>query len=107
MSITVSRGETDAIIERMTVALEPYRREHPNSQIELYRQHSVSVRLMVIDPGFAGQTLFDRNEDVWAYLNDLSEADLSHLSTLVLLTPEEVEKSRSNLEFEDSIPSEL
>ena len=107
MSIQVMRGSTDAVIEQIIGALRPYAAAHPTSQIDLYRQNSVSVRVRIIDPDFAGRSKVDRSNDVWKYLSALSEEVESDISTLILLTPDERTKSLANFEFEDPVPSTL
>ena len=81
-----------------------------NARIDLYRQNSVSVRVRIIDPDFAGRSKIDRSKEVWKYLNSLSDEIQSDLGALILLTTEETRKSIksiANLEFEDPIPSSL
>ena len=68
---------------------------------------SVSVRVRIIDPVFAGKTKVERSNKVWQYLNSLPDEVQSDLSTLILLTPEETKVSFANLEFDDPIPSSL
>ena len=107
MSIQVMRGSTDAVIKQIIVALRPYAAAHPASRVNLYRQNSVSVRVRIIDPDFAGRSKVDRSNDVWKYLSALPEEVESDISTLILLTPEEKQKSFANFEFEDPVPSTL
>ena len=107
MSINIPRGKTDAVIDRIIEALRAYEADHPNARIDLYRQNSVSVRVRIIDPDFAGRSKIDRSKEVWKYLNSLSDEIQSDLSALILLTTEETRKSLANLEFEDPIPSSL
>jgi hypothetical protein len=44
---------------------------------------------------------------VWTYLGRLSEDDEGDLRMLVLLTPDESDRSAADLEFEDPVPSVL
>jgi hypothetical protein len=101
------RGDSDDVIASMIVALKAYQADHPNAQIDIYRQNSVSVRVRINDPGFAGQGKGDRSKLVWKYLHTLPIDVQSDLSTLILLTPEETSRSLANLEFDDPIPSSL
>src|ERR1039458_1708460 len=105
MSITVSRGNSDEVIDRIIDALRAYEADHPNAEIDLYRLNSVSVRVRIIDPDLAGRSKVDRSKEAWRYLNSLPDEIQSDLSSLILLAPEETKKSFANLEFEDPIPS--
>jgi hypothetical protein len=107
MSIGIPRGKSDEVIERFIEALRAYENDHPNSRIDLYRQNPVSVRVRIIDPDFAGRGKVERSKDVWKYLNALDDETASDLSTLILLTPDEMAKSFANFEFEDPVPSVL
>jgi stress-induced morphogen len=107
MAINIPRGKSDEVIEKFIEALGRYEIEHPLAQIDIYRQNSVSVRVRVIDPNFAGKTKVERSKEVWRYLDTLPEDTLSDLSTLILLAPEETKMSFSNFEFNDPIPSTL
>jgi hypothetical protein len=107
MSIQILRGTSDDVIDCMIEALQAYKADHPDAQIALYRQNSVSVRVRIIDPDFAGRSKVDRSKEAWKYLDSLPDEVQSDLSTLILLTPEETTKSFANLEFEDPIPSSL
>jgi stress-induced morphogen len=107
MSINIPRGTSDGVVERMIEALRAYEADHPDALIDLYRQNSVSIRVRIIDPDFAGRSKIDRSKEAWKYLNALPDEIQSDLSTLILLTPEETKMSFSNLEFEDPTPSLL
>jgi hypothetical protein len=107
MPISIPRGASDDVIERMIEALQAYEADHPNSQIDIYRQNPVSVRVRIIDPAFAGQNKVERSKEVWKYLNSLPDEVQSDLSTLILLTADETKSSFANFEFEDPVPSRL
>lgn len=107
MAINIPRGESDSVIDSIIDALTRYEAEHPLARIDVYRQNSVSVRVRIIDPGFADLTKPERNEQVWTYLEQLSEDVQGDISTLLLLDPEETKKSFANFEFEDPVPSNL
>jgi hypothetical protein len=93
MSISVLRGNSDEVIDRIIEALRAYEADHPNARIDLYRQNSVSVRVRIIDPDLAGRSKIDRSKEAWKYLNLLPDDIQSDLSSLILLTPEETEGS--------------
>ncbi len=105
MAINIPRGKSDAIIDRIIEALRAYEADHPDAQIDIYRQNSVSVRVRIIDPFFVGKTKVERSKQVWQYLNTLPDDVQSDLSTLILLAPDETRMSFANFEFEDLIPS--
>ncbi len=107
MAIRIARGHSDEVIERIIDAFRAYETDHPNSQIDLYRQNSVSVRVRIIDPDFAGESKVSRSKEVWKYLDSLPDEVQSDLSALILLAPEETKMSFANLEFEDPVPSAL
>jgi hypothetical protein len=107
MSIRILRGDSDPVIEEIIGALKFYEDDHPNSQIDLYRQNPVSVRIRIIDSNFARHNKIERNKSVWNYLGKLADDAQSDISSLILITPDETEKSFSNLEFNDPVPSNL
>jgi len=107
MSISVPRGTSDEVIDRIIEALRAYEADHPNARIDLYRQNSVSVRVRIIDPDLTGQSKIERSKEAWKYLNSLPDDIQSDISALILLTPEETGMSFANFEFEDPIPSSL
>ena len=107
MAIRVLRGKSDTVIDRMIETLQEFQADHPKSQIDLYRQNSVSVRIRIVDPDFSGLTKADRSKATWKYLNSLPDEIQADLSALILLTPDETKKSAANIEFEDPIPSRL
>jgi stress-induced morphogen len=104
MSISI-RGRKDEILSQVAEALEPYQEQHPQAEIVLYRQNSVSIRVRVVDPDFRGMTKQRRHTRAWRFLGTLAEETQSDISLLLLLTPDEVAKSLANFEFDDPIPS--
>lgn len=103
----MTRGDADQIVERIKQALETYLKDHPEADIALYRQNSVSVRVRIVDAVFGGKSRPERSDMVWKYLEILSEDDQSEISSLILLTPDETGNSFANFEFENPIPSGL
>ena len=101
------RGESDACLEAMTNALAQYEAQHPHADIVLYRQNSVSVRVRITDEDFEGVSKADRHEQVWAFVQGLSEEQQSQISLLLLLTPGERRRSFANEDFDNPIPSQL
>lgn len=107
MSIRVFRGKSDEVIDQIISALRKYEKTHPDADIAVYRQNSVSVRVRIVDSEFATLDKVERNKLVWKYLETLPEDVQSDVSVLLLLTPEETKRSFANLEFEDPVPSNL
>ena len=104
MSITI-RGSGDQPLLAIKKTLRTYEKQHPNAQIELYRQNSISVRIRVIDTAFADLEKSDRHAMVWEHLGTLPEEMQSDISMLVLLAPGEENRSLANIEFENPSPS--
>jgi len=101
------RGKADSQTKRIAAALGGYERLHPDSIIEVYRQNSASIRIRIIDDSFQGVGLSDRHDDVWHHLDVLSDEDLSSVSVLLLITPEEAKDSFMNFNFEHPVRSRL
>jgi hypothetical protein len=107
MAIHIPRGNSDKVIDRIIEVLHAYETDHPRAQIDLYRQNSVSVRIRIIDPDFAGQGKPQRSKQAWRYLGNLPDEVQSDISTVLLLSPNETTMSFANFEFDDPIPSKL
>lgn len=105
--VTVRDKKIDDGLQAIADALGQYERQHPNAQVEVYRQNSVSVRVRIVDTDFAGVSKADRHDTVWAFLQDLPEEQQAEVSVLLLLTPDEVKMSFANYEFGNPIPSRL
>ena len=107
MPITVARGQTDQVIEQIIEVLQAYEVEHPDAQIQLYRQNSVSVRVRIVSSSFASQNRIERHDQVWEHLKPLSHETQSDISSLILLTPAELRTSLASMEFDDPTLSQL
>jgi hypothetical protein len=107
MAINIPRGNSDDTIDKIVEALRTYETDHPQAQIDIYRQNAVSVRVRIIDPDFARQNKPQRSELAWRHLGHLSEDVQGDISTVLLLTPDERAMSFANMEFDDPIPSQL
>ncbi len=101
------RGKTDDYLDAVMKVLAKYESRHPRAEIEGFRQNSVSIRIRIVDPDFANVSRTDRHDEVWRVLDELPEEIQSHLSTILLLTPDEKKRSFANFEFDDPIPSSL
>ncbi|MEN9664186.1 MAG: hypothetical protein RLZZ326_549 [Planctomycetota bacterium] len=107
MDIRVTRGNPDDILERIIAVLCTYRNDHPRAAIDLYRQNSVSVKIRIIDDAFGGMNRPERSNRIWKYLASLSEDDQNEIGSVILLTPDETERSIANFEFENPLLSKL
>ena len=101
------RGDADKTLKEIAKVLAKYLERSPNAQIDIYRQNSVSVRVRVIDPTFAGKGRAERHRCIWDCLDKASEYAQSDISMLVLLAPEEVPTSFANMTFDNPTPSRL
>lgn len=104
--IDANNGE-DTQVQQIRHVLSRYESDHPNAQIEVRRQNSVSIRIRIIDPDFAGLDRVDREPAVWGVLKTLPQEVFTNITMLLLLAPDETEASLANREFEDPIPSRL
>ena len=59
----------------------------------------------MIDPSFRGLEKSERHAKLWKDLEKLPEDIQGDISMLVLLAPEEANRSIANLEFENPSPS--
>jgi len=80
---------------------------HPNARFQAYRYNSASVRVRVIDPHFKKESISQREAVVWSVLDKLPVEVRGDISMLLLLTPQESEKSLLSLEFDDCTRSGL
>ncbi len=103
MAITIREPVTPQT-EEIGKAFEPYELFNQGVEIDIYRYNSISIRIRVIDPAFAGMGKVERHERIWEYLEKLPEDVLSDVSMIVSLAPGEEAKSISNLEFENPSP---
>ncbi|ETW97514.1 hypothetical protein [Candidatus Entotheonella palauensis] len=101
------RGKNDDGLQGVADALSKYKKQHHNADIVVYRQNSVSVRIRIVDPDFDGINKADRHDIIWDFITNLPEDQQSEISLLLLLTPDEMEMSFANDEFDNPIPSQL
>ncbi len=107
MAIKLRTKRPDGVLKQIVEALKQYDAAHPQAQIELYRQNSVSVRIRVINQEFKGQSRAEREDELWQLFEQLPEEVTADITGLILLTPEETKKSLANFDFENPIPSQL
>ena len=97
----------DPQVQQTLDILAEYERAHPQAQIEGRRHSSVSIRLRIIDPDFQGKDRLEREPELWTLLQRLPEEVFVNITMLLLLTPEEAEKSFASQEFEHPIPARV
>lgn len=77
---------------------------HAEAQISAKRRNH-SIRIRIIDPGFRGLSLGERDDLLSKVLETFSENLQSQITMLLLLTPEEARSDLLNMEFDDPRPS--
>ena len=97
----------DSLVLQVLDGLQGYKREHPRATIDAYRRNPASVRIRIIDPDFKGKDETQREDAVWGFLDRLPDEVRSDITMLVLVTPDEVDKSLASLEFQHPTPSLL
>ncbi len=107
MTVKLRTKRPDPLLREIVKVLREYDAAHPHAEIEAYRQNSVSVRVRILNPEFAGRSRAQREEEVWAVLNKLPEEAVAEISLLLLLTPDETKNSLASWEFDAPIPSKL
>lgn len=103
----MTNKNSDVQVQQVLDLLDQYKADHSDAQIDVRRQNSVSIRIRVIDPDFAGLDRVDREPAVWKLLRTLPEEVFSNITMLLLLTPDETKVFLANQEFEDPVPSRL
>ena len=99
--------QPDPQVEQILDVLAAYERAHPQAQIEGRRHSPVSVRLRILDPDFHGKDRLEREPEIWQLLQQLPDDVFVNITMLLLLTPEEAEKSFASQEFEHPLPSRM
>jgi hypothetical protein len=99
--------QPDEQVQQMRDVLAEYELLYPQAQIEGRRHSFVSIRLRIIDPDFHGRDRLDREPEIWKLLQKLPEKVFVKITMLLLLTPEEAEKSFASHEFDHPMSSRL
>lgn len=73
------------------------------AQVDAYRYNSVSVRVRVVDSRFDAKNRVQREKMLLPVLKALPQAVQDEIVFLALLTPDELDHSALNAEFEDGI----
>ena len=72
-----------------------------------YRYNSASIRVRVVDESFKGKSRSEREKVVLPALRTLTEKTQSDITVLLLLAPDETDRSMMNFEFDHPTPSRL
>ncbi len=94
------KGAADAVTEAIAGALQTYTKAHSAAKGVVYRYSPVSVRARIIDTDFHGKSRSERHKIVWPLVYALDEDTLGELTMLLLITPDELETSLANQDFE-------
>ena len=102
------RGKETPETGRIVDLLRPTFPNHPpDYPPAAYRYNSASIRVRVVDEAFRGKSRPERDKMVATLLEQLPEETYSDVMILLLLTPEEVDGSLMNMEFENPAPSRI
>src|SRR5258706_16020403 len=98
-------GETRKIAE----LLEKHFPDHPaDYPADAYRYNSASIRVRVVSERFEGKNRAERGKLVYPWLKrELPTDTWQDITLILLLTPDEVENSLMNREFDHPTPSRL
>jgi|SRR5579864_4341080 len=82
-------------------------RTFPRKAVKVYRYHSASIRVRVIDKKFLGRSIVERENEVLPLIRQLPEDIQAQITVPLLLAPSETSDSFMNAEFEHPTPSRL
>src|SRR5438477_7102084 len=100
------RSVTDAATRRVERLLsDEYVANHPQALVTVYRYNSASIRVRVIDPEFEGRDIIDRETDILPIIRRMPDRLQDQITMLLLLTPQESERSMLSAEFDHPTPS--
>jgi len=99
-SIDHSNPHVDRILD---VLERGYRPLHPNARFDAYQSTRWSIRIRIVDPDVANLDYFDRDQPVWNLFDALPDDTFQMISILFLLSPEELEESPTNQDFESGL----
>lgn len=94
-------AEQDQSLAEIASVIDKYLVEHPTAKFDLYRQSRFNVRLRIIDQDFKGMFTGDRHRLIWNHLHQLTPETSGLVTFMALLTPDEIENSHINYEYEN------
>jgi len=74
---------------------------------EAYRYNSVSIRVRLIHDDFRDTTRSAREDRVLPVIHTLPDETQEDITILLLLAPNELDRSPMNIEFEHPVPSRI
>jgi stress-induced morphogen len=81
-----------------------YPKKHPPIA---YRYNRYSIRVRLVDKQFKGMSLSERYKLVEPLIESLPEETQEDITILLILAPDQLNRSAMNLEFESPTPSPL
>ena len=94
-------AELDKPLADIASAIDKYLADHPSAKFDHYRQSQFNVRLRIIDKDFEGMFTGDRHRLIWNHLHQLTPETSGLVTFMALLTPDEMESSHINYEYEN------
>lgn len=94
-------------VDAVKAAMEHFCARHPHASVTIYGYNPGSIRVRIVEDAFATMDAVDRHSYAWSYIEPMDEEVVEQVTTLLLMTSQEIAagKSAMNLEFED--PSQL
>jgi hypothetical protein len=101
-----SEKNGDFAVRRILEILEKeYKPLRPRARIDAYRYNLACVNVRVVDDEFAGKDIADRAEPIWVLFRKHLPSEVRRdIGLLVCFTPEEIETSLVNRDFEEGMP---
>jgi stress-induced morphogen len=93
-------GKKDSKLQRIGEALQRYVDAHPEAKIDLFRRHTYSAPVRIVDPRFEKMGFIRRHKSVWQYLDSVPEDILMLVRIKALITPAEKKDSFGSREFD-------
>ena len=103
-SVSKQTEETKAIEEMLKKHFSDYPKKLPSIA---YRYNPYSIRVRLVDKQFKGMSLSERYRLVELLIECLPEETQEDITILLILAPDELNRSAMNLEFETPTPSPL
>jgi stress-induced morphogen len=103
-SKTKRTPETKRIEELLKERFPSYPKKYPPIA---YRYNPYSIRVRLVDKQFKGMSLSERYRLVEPLIECLPEETQEDITILLILAPDELNRSAMNLEFETPTPSPL
>src|SRR4051794_20501301 len=93
----------DADVQDVIHRIQPYQKVHRRAKVSVYRQNPASIRIRIIDPDFKGLDRVQRDDILWKVVEEMPWDLRSQITMILLLTPDELEQSMANYNFEHPV----